>query len=210
MLTSQSSVLLTNLLTYLFTDLLTNLLTDLLADLLTDFDWQAECDKITQLQVLGLHDAVLGGQGAKFKHDHRRGALGTLAGATAAWWVYQRIADAVAVANRAAFHYDEITADITNGSQYEPIQMAIYPADVRGHYSWHHDDGAGESAERTWFHRVVLHAAPLMFISSRTRVHIVCCSTRRVYRGFDRLPNPSCLCRHRRSVSQVVTHGESE
>jgi predicted 2-oxoglutarate/Fe(II)-dependent dioxygenase YbiX len=105
-----------------------------------------ECKKIIDLtQQVYPTSASIGGtsDNSKIARGIRSANIFVLENDEENRWIYEKVANAVSVANTLHFDYD--IAGITHG-----IQLIEYSADmpIKGHYDWHVDSGNGEPALR--------------------------------------------------------------
>lgn len=100
----------------------------------------ADCDRVIALAsdgAFGEAGLVRGERNA----DVRRARIAWFDEAGAAGWLFDRLLDAFAAANRAQFGFDLEGFD-------ERMQVAWYGAAMAGHFDWHVDLGDGKLAQK--------------------------------------------------------------
>lgn len=107
---------------------------------------ETECDRIIgMVEDLYVQTSSVGGSKDNSKIDQmiRSADIFLLENDEENRWIYEKVTNAVAVANKMHFDYD--VAGITHS-----IQLIRYRADAEtpGHYDWHVDCGRGEPATR--------------------------------------------------------------
>lgn len=101
---------------------------------------KAECTEIIRLaQNQGLQEAGL--VRGRQNESIRTARIAWLDETGDAGWVFDRVTDTVAVANREHFGFD-----LTEFA--ERTQVALYEADNASHFDWHSDIGAGAFASK--------------------------------------------------------------